>query len=85
MLFLVHYDRERGHLVDLREFADSDAASAADARLELELELHRNGSTHEIVILEAAGRDDLWATHRQYFADVAELAAWIPTSAAAAR
>jgi len=73
MLFLVEYDRERGTLVNLTRFDDSDASSASRARLDLELALNRRGVSHEVVLLDAASEQELRRTHRRYFVGIAEL------------
>ena len=73
MLFLIEYDRPRGRLVTFRRFADSERQKAQDERLELELELHRQGIEHEVVILGAASEEAIQRTHRRYFENWAEL------------
>lgn len=73
MLFLIEYDREKGSLIDLRRFDDSESLAANRARLDLELALNRSGVAHEIVVLDAASEDDLRRTHRRYFVGIAEL------------
>jgi hypothetical protein len=67
MIFLIEYDRHEGHLVSLREFKDSEKRSAQGARLRLELSLKKKSLDREVVLLEAADRDALRATHRRYF------------------
>jgi hypothetical protein len=54
MIFLIEYNRTTGSLVNLRKFAESEKEKAKDARLELELDLHKRDIEHEVVILEAA-------------------------------
>ena len=73
MLFLIEYDRNQGDVVTIREFADSERQSAEASRLELELELNRQGKKHEVVLLEAASEEALRRTHRRYFENLAEL------------
>jgi hypothetical protein len=73
MIFQIEYDRNRGELVTLRPFDDSERQTAEDARLELELELNRLGTEHEVVILEAATEEALRRTHRRYFENLSEL------------
>lgn len=78
MYFLIEYDRDRGRLVTLRTFADSDTAEARSCRLELELALNRQGIDREVVLLEAATEQDLRRTHRRYFLAISELTATEP-------
>ncbi len=73
MLFLIEYDRNRGEIVTLRAFAASETKDADNARLELELELNRQGREHEVVLLEAASERALRRTHRRYFENLSEL------------
>lgn len=73
MVFLVEYDRPSGTLVQFRKFDDSERQAVADARLELELELNRQGVQHEVVILEAPSEEAVRHTHGRYFKDLAEL------------
>lgn len=72
MIFLIEYDRRQGRLVSLSEFPDAARRKAAEARLELELALHRTGLEHEVVLLEAANRHALEQTHRRYFQSLTE-------------
>ena len=73
MIFLIEYKRNRGELITFRTFDDSERRKAEDARLELELELNRLGTEHEVVILEAASQEALRRTHRRYFESLSEL------------
>jgi len=73
MLFLIDYNRREGKIVTLRAFDESARRLAQDARLELELDLHRNGIEREVVLLEAADEKAIRKTHRRYFEDLAEL------------
>ena len=73
MLFLLEYDREKGIVISLGRFGESDAAAANSARLDREIELNRRGIKHEIVLLDAASDEDLRRTHRRYFAGIVEL------------
>jgi hypothetical protein len=73
MIFLIEYDRTRGEIVTFRTFNDSERQAAEDARLELELELSRHSTEHEVVILEAATEEALRRTHRRYFENLSEL------------
>jgi hypothetical protein len=74
MLFLIEYDRSRGSIVQVREFDDNSRGIAEDARLDLELDLNRQGVEHEIVLLDAPSEEALRRTHGRYFESVAELA-----------
>ncbi|HZG52307.1 MAG TPA: hypothetical protein VEZ40_09230 [Pyrinomonadaceae bacterium] len=73
MIFLIEYDRRRGELITFRSFADSERRNAEEARLDMELKLHRVGTEHEVVILEAATEEALRRTHRRYFESLSEL------------
>ncbi|MGI9068155.1 MAG: hypothetical protein ACR2HX_17350 [Pyrinomonadaceae bacterium] len=73
MLFLIQYDRNRGEVVTIQEFDDSEREYAENVRLEMELELNRLGTEREVVILEAASEEALRRTHRRYFEDLSEL------------
>jgi hypothetical protein len=73
MLFLIEYDRELGTVVSLERFSDADSEAASRARLDLEITLNRQGTSHEVVLLDAASEDDLRRTHRRYFVGIAEL------------
>jgi hypothetical protein len=73
MIFLIEYDRRAGRLVTLKRFVDSQRTEANDARLALELELHRCGIQHEVVTLEAVSEDLIRRTHRRYFETLSEL------------
>lgn len=74
MLFLIEYDRDKGKVVELSRFSDSDRQVANSARLNLELELNRRGIEHEVVLLEAEDEAALRRTHRRYFEDLLDLA-----------
>ena len=71
MLFLIEYDRNQGEVITIQEFDNSE--NAQNARLEMELKLHRLGISHEIVVLEAATEEALRRTHRRYFENLGEL------------
>jgi hypothetical protein len=73
MLFLIEYDRGRGEIVTFQSFGDLESEAAENSRLELELELTRQGLEREVVLLEAASEDALRLTHRRYFEDLSEL------------
>jgi hypothetical protein len=74
VIFLIDYERGTGKLVSIRRFDSAGAVEAADARLELELDLNRRGINREVVLLEAASENDVRKTHRRYFESVSELA-----------
>ena len=74
MLFLVEYDRSLGSVAEITAFDDSERELAENARLTLELKLHRQGINKEVVLLEASSEEALRLTHRRYFEDLAELA-----------
>ncbi len=74
MIFLIEYHREQGRMITLRRFDQSQRSAAHEARLELELNRHREGVMHEIVLLEAASEDALHKTHARYFKTTAEIA-----------
>lgn len=67
MIFLIHYDRSAGRLVEIREYSDKEREAASAARLELEIELLSTANGQEVVLLEALSEDILRNTHRRYF------------------
>jgi hypothetical protein len=73
MLFLIEYDRSRGEIVSFQEFGEDQSHSAEQSRLEMELDLHRQGVEREVVLLEAENEKALRRTHRRYFEDLAQL------------
>ena len=73
MIFLIEYNRSEGHIVTFRDFDDSQRREAEDSRLEIELDVHRRGVDHEVVLLEAASKDALHRTHQRYFADIRQI------------
>lgn len=74
MLFLIEYERNRGHLVSLKSFQDSEKKIAEESRLALELDCNVKGIDHEIVLLDAASEEAVRRTHRRYFENLHELA-----------
>jgi hypothetical protein len=74
MIFLIEYNRPEGRIETFRIFDDVDRADADDARLEIELNLHRSKVDHEVVLLEAPSEQALRRTHRRYFEDPSEIA-----------
>ena len=73
MIFLIEYNRPVGHIVTFKIFAETDRARAEDARLAIELDLHRRKIEHEVVLLEASSEQALRRTHRRYFEDPGEI------------
>jgi len=71
MMFLMEYNRSAGLLVTFRRF--DDAAQARQAQFALELDLHRKGIEHEVVLLEAESEAAIRRTHRRYFEDLPTL------------
>ncbi len=74
MIYLIEYNRAKGALVRITEFAVADRTRAEDERLKLELDLNRRGVRHEVVILEADNEAALRVTHRRYFESIGDLA-----------
>lgn len=73
MIFLIDYDVASGKPASLTSFADAERSVAERARLELEIRLSRESVQREVVLLEADNEQALQATHRRYFANLAEL------------
>jgi len=73
MIFLIEYDRDRGEIVSMTSFTESERRKAEEARLALELRLNFDEVTNEVVLLEAASEQALRQTHRRYFEDLREL------------
>jgi hypothetical protein len=73
VLFLIEYDRPTGSIVQLREFDAASRQLADETRLNLELDLKRQGVEHEVVLLDAPSKEALRHTHSRYFEDVVEL------------
>jgi hypothetical protein len=73
MIFLIEYDRSAGRIVSMRTYDAARRPEAADARLDLELDLNRKGVDHEVVLLEADSEADLHRTHQRYFKNLREL------------
>lgn len=70
MIFLLRYDRDKGQLVSITRFLDSELKNAQDARLELELELHRTSGLDEVVLLQAEREAELHVSHGRYFGNL---------------
>jgi len=73
MIFLIEYNRLQGRLVNLECFQGTDRSKAENKRLQKELDLHRRGLQHEVVLLEAANEGALQLTHRRYFEDLQQI------------
>jgi hypothetical protein len=73
MVFLIEYDRSKGEIVTFRKFGNNKGEAAEGSRLNMELDLHRRGVEHEVVLLEAENEEALRRTHRRYFEDLAQL------------
>jgi hypothetical protein len=73
VIFLIEYSRGEGRIVTYREFDATQRRSAHEARLELELDLNRNGLDHEVVLLEAPTKAHIQRSHRRYFEDLDSL------------
>jgi len=73
MIFLIEYDRNRGQIVKIATFNDSDREKAEQSRLDLELNNNVSGIDNEVVLLEASDEKAVRRTHRRYFEDLREL------------
>lgn len=67
--FLIVFDRENQHIVELAEFARSD--EAVHARFQREIEHRERG--YEVVVLGATSKEALENTHSRYFGTGREL------------
>ena len=67
MIFLIHYNRSAGQLVEVRQFSDKEREAASAARLALEIDLLSMANGHEVVLLESPSEEVLRNTHRRYF------------------
>jgi hypothetical protein len=74
MIFLVHYDRTLGRIIELQTFQDAERGAAESMRPQIELALDRHARDREVVLLDAASEDALRRTHRRYFEGITELA-----------
>jgi hypothetical protein len=75
VIFLVDYDRPTGRTLLFKTFDDSERQKAHDERLQLELDLHRQGlllTRREVVLLDARDAQALKRTHDRYFAHLPE-------------
>ena len=74
MIFLIQYNRANGRIVRFEKFQDAERETAANERLEIELDLNRKGIEQDVLILEALSEEALRRTHRRFFEDVNEIA-----------
>jgi hypothetical protein len=74
MIFLIEYDRNKGQIVTIRSYQNSERSNAESLRLSVELSLRNKGVEHEVVLLEAADENALRKTHRRYFEDLTQIA-----------
>ena len=75
MIFLVDYDRPTERTLLFKTFDDSERQKTHDQRLQLELDLHKQGlllTRREVVLLEARDAQALKRTHDRYFANLPE-------------
>ena len=75
MIFLIHYNRSAGEIVELKQFEQSQRVQAEDARLEMELDLIGKNDGDEVCLLEASSIEALRKTHRRYFESLRTLTA----------
>ncbi len=73
MIFLIEYDRPKGHIVTFSSFDETERLEAENRRLEIELALNRAGVDHEVVLLEALSEEALRRTHRRYFEEPSQI------------
>ena len=66
MFYLVHYDRVQSKVLSFTEFQDSERQQALTKRSELEKKQNHFDSSKEIVLLQAANREELHKTHPKY-------------------
>ncbi|MGB4118239.1 MAG: hypothetical protein WBK51_16985 [Polaromonas sp.] len=66
MFYLVHYDRAKSEVLSFKEFPDSQRQQALTKRFELEKNQDHFDSSKEIVLLQAANREELLKTHPKY-------------------
>ena len=75
MIFLIHYNRSTGEIVELKQFEQSQRVQAEDARLNMELDLIGKKDGNEVCLLEARNKEALKRTHRRYFESLRTLTA----------
>ena len=64
--FILVYDRPKGEIRDLQEFAEGQADEAQERLFDLELQ-ERLEPQIEVVMISAPSREALEQTHSQYF------------------
>ena len=76
MILLIDYDRPTGRTLLFKTYDDSDRHQAQHDRLQVEIELNRQGLLleHEVVFLEALDEQALRRTHERYFRNLPEAA-----------
>lgn len=74
MIFLIQYSRANGRIVRFDRFQDAERETAANARLEIELDLNRKGIENDVLLLEALSEEALRRTHRRFFEDLTQIA-----------
>lgn len=79
--FVLIYDRSLRRLVELKEFPESEYASAEAYRSSAQLRALRGNLDQDIVLFQAVSRDALMRTHGSYFLSEREL--WERTKRAA--
>ena len=74
MIFLIVYDRRTRRTLVFKTFEDTERFQAQEARLQIELDLNRNGLLlqREVVLLDAANERALRRTHERYFENLPE-------------
>ena len=75
MIFLIHYNRTAGEIIELKEFEESQRVRAEDARLKMELDLIGKKDGDEVCLIEAGSIEALKRTHRRYFESLRTLTA----------
>ncbi|MCW6029050.1 hypothetical protein K4043_13630 [Stenotrophomonas sp. SRS1] len=71
MIYLIHYERNAGKIVEISEFKERDLASEAKLAMEIRLLSKSNGD--EVVLLEARDKNDLLRTHSRYFENLSDI------------
>jgi len=73
VIVLIEYDRRKGEIVTFGRYDEDRRRQASDDRLQIELELNRQGILHEVVLLEAESEEALHRTHERYFGNLREI------------
>ena len=76
MIFLIDYDRPTGRTLRFKTYDDSERQTAQHDRLQIELDLNRQGLLleREVVLLEARDERALRRTHERYFRNLPQSA-----------